>query len=241
MPANPFRLHTATETAPSFFEIVFLQAGTRYRYGFEATEQAIQSEWLFRQAKSIRETRLFTRERAVVDPTEAFTEGKGLESRTRANALFLSVVAQFNGEIAGGILNWMNQFRHIYGLDDESYMLITAKRFDDPEYGPMIRELVKRADIGIEDLKQQDIAPDQIPRMIPKGAPDAYREYFLRINSEGGFAVKTLHQRFDTDNQPAGLVEFDLKTEESAGTKKFVALLGFHFAHPAERNGSVRG
>jgi hypothetical protein len=181
---------------------------------------------LFRQVDSIRETRLFTREGAVIEPTESFKEGKGLENRTRSNALFLSVAAQFNGEIASGILNWMNQFRHIYGLDGESYMLITAKHLDDPGYGPLIRELVKQADIGIEDLQRQDIAPEQIPKMIPKGIPDAAREYLLRTKSTGAFMVKTFHQRFDADNQPAGLVEFDLKMDESAGTQKFVALTG---------------
>jgi hypothetical protein len=35
-----------------------------------------------------------------------------------------------------------------------------------------------------------------------------------------------MHQRFGTDDQPAGTVQFDLKTEESAGTQKFVAMTG---------------
>src|SRR5216683_1660145 len=38
---SPFRLHSATESAPSFFEAEFLQKGVHYRYGFEATQQAI--------------------------------------------------------------------------------------------------------------------------------------------------------------------------------------------------------
>jgi hypothetical protein len=227
IPVSPFRLHSTTESAPSFFEIVFLHQGTRYRYGFEATPQAIQSEWLFTQQDSIRETRLFTREGAVIEAGEDFKEGRGLESRTRPNALFLSVAAQFNGEIAGGILNWMHQFREVSGLNDESCMRFTANRLDDPEHGPLIRELVKQADIGIENLQRQDIAPDQIPKLIPqKGISDAYRDYLLKTSSGGAFVVKTFHQSFDADNQPAQLVEFDLKTDESAGTKKFVALTG---------------
>src|SRR5580693_1465424 len=58
---SPFRLHAATEGAPSSFEAVFLQNATRYRYGFEVTQTEVVSEWLFKQADSIRETRLFTR------------------------------------------------------------------------------------------------------------------------------------------------------------------------------------
>src|SRR6266699_1251471 len=125
IPVSPFRLHSATESVPSFFEAEFLQKGVRYRYGFEATQQAIQAEWLFSRADSIRETRLFTREKETIEPTESFKEGKGLENRTRPNALFLSVAEQFNGEVAGEVLNWMNQFRNVSGLDDEAYVAFT--------------------------------------------------------------------------------------------------------------------
>jgi hypothetical protein len=54
---------------------------------------------------------LFTREGSVIEPSAEFKEGKGLEARTRANALLLSVVAQFNGNIAGEIMQWMERFR----------------------------------------------------------------------------------------------------------------------------------
>ena len=236
IPVKPFRLNTATEAAPSFFEAIFLQEGKRYRYGFEATQEAIVSEWLFKQVDSIRETTLFTREKDAIDPTEAFKEGKGWEKRTRPNALFLSVMAQWNGEIAGEVMNWVNQFRNISGLDDASYMTFTANLLNDPEYGPLIRELVKQADMGIMDLKRQDIAREKIPDLIPKNFPMPVRELVMRL-AAGAFAIKTVHQRFDADDQPVDTVEFDLKEEESAGTQKFVALLG-PFLHTL-REGSV--
>jgi len=236
IPVTPFRLHSSTESAPTFFEAVFLQKGTRYRYGFEATQQAILSEWLFSQADSIRETRLFTREKDVIEPSDSFKEGRGLETRTRSNALFLSVAAQFNGEIAGEIVNWMNRFRSVSGLNDDGYMDFTAERLSDPEYGPLIRELVKQADFGIENLERQEIAHDKIPEIIPKNLPEVVREMVLR-SAAGASTIKTYHKRFDADDQLAGLVEFDLKAEESAGTQKFVALTG-PFMHTL-REGSV--
>jgi AAA15 family ATPase/GTPase len=232
---TPFRLHITTEGAPSYFEAVFLQKGTRYRYGFEATQKAIVSEWLFRQADSIRETCLFTREQDSINPTDAFKEGKGLESRTRANALFLSVAAQFNGEIAGEVMNWMDQFRNISGLDDAAYMNFTADLLNSSEYGPLIREFVKQV-IGIEDLKRHEIARDRIKDLLPKDIPQPVREIVLS-DAVRAFTVKTIHQRFDAENKPAGKVEFDLKTDESAGSQKLVALTG-PFLHTL-REGSV--
>jgi hypothetical protein len=236
IPVTSFRLHSETENAPSFFEAVFLQNGTRYRYGFEVTRHAIESEWLFSQTGSIRETTLFTREKNEIGPTDAFREGKGLENRTRSNALFLSVVAQFNGEISGEIMSWMDQFRDISGLDDEGYMTFTANLLNDAEYGPLIRELVRQADIGIEELVRQDIAGDKIPEMIPRDIPETLREQILR-STAAAFMVKTVHQRFDAKDQPMGTVEFNLKSEESAGTQKFVAITG-PFLHTL-REGAV--
>src|SRR6266550_4201252 len=47
IPVTPYRLHTETESEPTFFEVVFLKNGRRFRYGFEATAQTVRSEWLF--------------------------------------------------------------------------------------------------------------------------------------------------------------------------------------------------
>jgi uncharacterized protein len=234
IPVIPFKLQAGMESAPSFFEAVFLQDGTRYRYGFEATANAIVSEWLFSQEDSIRESRLFTRENDIIESTESFKEGKGLEKRTRQNALFLSVAAQFNGEIAGKIMEWFGRFRGVSGLEDEDYMDFTAKLLTEPEYGPLILELVKQADVGIQNLKRKDIAADELPKILPKGTPDFVRKNILKA---GAFTVKTFHKRFDSDGHDSGLVELDLKLQGSAGTQKFVALTG-PFLHTL-RDGSI--
>ena len=42
-----FKLSTECEDKPSFFEIVFIQNGNIYRYGFEADRKRIHTEWLF--------------------------------------------------------------------------------------------------------------------------------------------------------------------------------------------------
>jgi AAA15 family ATPase/GTPase len=239
IPVTPFRLHSSTEGTPTFFEVLFLKDGTRYRYGFEATKEAIVSEWLFKQADSIRETRLFTRENSSISTGDAFKEGKGLEERTRSNALFLSVVAQFNGSIAGDVMSWIGQFHVITGLEDAGYVLFTVRLLSDKDYGPLIRELIRRADIGIEDLIREDIDKDQITERLSselKDLPLALRDLITQ-NALGASIVRTVHQRFDSDNHAAGKVEFDLKTEGSAGTQQFFALLG-PFLHTL-KEGSV--
>jgi AAA15 family ATPase/GTPase len=238
IPVTPFRLHSATEKAPTFFEALFLKDGIRYRYGFEATKEAIATEWLYKQADSIRETCLFTRENDHIVSGEAFREGKGLEERTRSNALFLSVVAQFNGNIAGEMMNCINQFRVITGLDDSGYLAFTINSLSDKEYQTSIRELVRQADVGIEDLILEDVDQRQISEKLLKDRhiPQALRDVLLQ-NASDVSIVRTLHQRFDSDNRAVGTVKFDLGTDESAGTQQFFALAG-PFLHTL-REGSV--
>jgi len=76
----------------------FLIDGIQYRYGFEATRKQVISEWLF-SVPSTKEASLFVREADEIKPSPRFfKEGKALENKTRSNALFLSVVAQFNAK-----------------------------------------------------------------------------------------------------------------------------------------------
>ena len=225
IPVVPFRLHTATESAPTHFEVVFLQNGTRYRYGFEATPEMIQAEWLFSQKDSIRETRLFTRDASTIEPSAEFKEGKGLEARTRPNALFLSVVSQFNGDIAGEIMQWMERFRGISGLEDANYLDFTTQRLNDVRYGPKIRDFISRADVGIADLQRLDIPAGERIKYVPEGSPNAKREDILDP-SHRVFSIETFHKKFDEKSHICGMVEFNLKADESTGTQKFIAMSG---------------
>ena len=112
LPVIPFKLRADTVTQPSRFEITMLIEDSKYRYGFEADANGIKSEWLF-TSKKIKEDNLFIREGEEIDVSPKFKEGKGLEEKTRNNALFLSVCAQFNGEISERILKWFFNFNVI--------------------------------------------------------------------------------------------------------------------------------
>ncbi len=234
IPVIPFRLHTATESAPTHFEVVFLENQIRYRYGFEATAGVVEAEWLFSQHDSIRETRLFTRESSAIEPSVEFKEGRGLEARTRANALFLSVVAQFNGRIASGIMQWMARFRGISGLDDVNYLAFTVELLKKPAIAARIRDFV-RACAGLEGLQTVEVPVSERVKLLPKEFPEHLRNEVL--TSPGAFMVKASHRKFDEHNRARGSVEFNLKNEESAGTQKFVAMSG-PFLHTLEE-GSI--
>lgn len=218
IPVRPFKLDSITENAPSHFEICFIQNDFRYRYGFEVDRKTVKKEWLFR-AEKLKEDTLFLREEDAIDVSDGFGEGKGLEEKTRDNALFLSVVAQFNGETAGNVLKWFQGFRTLHGLHDQKYERFTAQLLRDEAMRPLLVEFMRRADIGIEDLVVSDEPVDEDKMLVQ---PEDSKRKMLKIPR---LRIATVHQKF-SDGLKSGFTNLDFSSEESEGTKKFFRIAG---------------
>ncbi len=220
---KPFLLSTACDDKPSTFEIVFLNAGTLYRYGFQADRRRIQAEWLFSRP-STKEATLFDREASEIRVNaDRFKEGKGLEERTRENALFLSVCAQFNGEIATSLLGWFQNLRMLQGFAPMGMLAVTLERLKEPGSKARVLELTQVADSGITDydLRQKNLTLQDLPEEMP----DVIKRDFLKDHPMI-VELKTSHRKFDEANNDAGAVLFDLDDNESAGTQKMIKLTG---------------
>jgi uncharacterized protein len=221
---QPFRLSTITENAPSHFEIEFFLGGHEYRYGCQVTAERVESEWLFRKLPTAKAAKLFTREGKVFDVShEFFKEGVGLEERTRNNALFLSVCAQFAGPEATKVMGWMQRFRWLSGLSEDGFLAFTANRLTHPGHQERILELAQKADFNIASLRSEVEEPgwDGIPAELPAaGGMQASAQRPIRPE------IKTTHEKRDPSGAVVGRVEFDLRSDESQGTQKFIALSG---------------
>lgn len=221
---EPFLLSTETENEPSFFEVVFLMNNIQYRYGFEVSTNLVISEWLF-SFPSVKEAMLFVREEDKIKFSPKFKEGKGLEEKTRSNALFLSVVAQFNGEIAQSILQWFRRIGIVSGLDDTAYRAFTIKQAVDGKYKQEIIQLVKNLDLGINEIEGLVVDKTQIP--FPSDIPEELRTALIKsVQDKDWLTVQTKHPKLDTQGKPVGLVQFDMDQNESHGTQKAFYLAG---------------
>ena len=220
---DPFLLSTECDGKPSGFEVLFVHDGIPYRYGFEVDQKGVRSEWLFSRPTT-KEGSHFTREGAhiKVNP-DWFKEGKGLETRTRENALFLSVCAQFNGELATALLSWFQNLRTMHGFARIGFYNATIDRLKKPEHKARVLELTKVADRGITDfdLQQKTITMQD----LPKEMPDEMKKDIIK-NHAGIVELKTTHRKVDGNNKDVGGVVFDLDEDESAGTQKLVKLSG---------------
>ncbi len=218
-----FKLSTETEDKPSFFEIVFLINGKRYRYGFEATIEKVVSEWLFYVPK-IKETRLFERKLNKFSVSKRF-KADGIQQKTRHNALFLSVSAQFNVEIAEIILDWLtNKVKIASGLDDSGYQRYTVSCLKNNKNKDEILQLLKKLDLGFSDIKvkESELTAD----FWTKELPNEIKNYIIKNGMAKVTSVQTTHQKFNGEGNHLSTEIFDLDNQESEGTQKVFALAG---------------
>lgn len=217
IPVENFRLSTTTEDEPSFFEIVFYLEHRRYRYGFTVNKERIVEEWLFYVPTS-REARLFERDLEGIRPTSTFKEARsGVAALTRDNALFLSVLAQFNGEVAQKIIGWFRNLTINSGLNDRS-RLFTIRSFEKSQEWDEIVKFVKGLDLGISDIEVERVP---VPYRPPLIGFEADTRTMTRT------VVKTLHPKYNEEGMPITGEMFDLAQHESDGTRKL-----FSFAWP---------
>lgn len=228
IPVESFRLNTETANQPSFFEMVFIIDSRRYRYGFEVTSEKIASEWLFHVPTS-REAKLFERRDGKIEVLTAFKEGKELKEKTRDNALFLSVAAQFNGTISKKILQWFKNLAIISGLNDMGLRSYTVETFDNNKYRDEILRLVKKLDVGVDDIliRKSQFTPPAVDN-IPDELKGLFEE-LKKISSSSGMEQKdilTAHRKFNADGQITEVELFDIDDNESEGTKKIFSMAG---------------
>jgi AAA15 family ATPase/GTPase len=225
---EPFRLSTETENEPSEFEIIFIHNNVLYRYGFEATSEKIVSEWFYHKPKT-KEVELFYREGNIFNTHErSFTKGNTVvkEGLVRDNALLLSVAAQFNETTAINALDWFKRLKTLSGLNESGYQGFTMGKAESSEHKHKILELLKAADLGIQDIKMQKLDIESLPKDLPKELRDKLIREIKDDNAEFFSDVSTTHRKFDVNKNAVSLEYFSLEDDESSGTRKFFALTG---------------
>jgi uncharacterized protein len=218
-----FRLSTEMDDQPSFFEIVFLLDGQQHRYGFTATQERVVSEWLFYVPKA-RETNLFDRQNSKFKIAKIF-KADGIEERTRDNALFLSVSAQFNIKKSEAVLSWLtNSVILVSGLNDERLIGKTIDDLLQKEYRSKIVKLLQELDTSIADIEVEQIDAETVEFSdMPKELSNELKKLFLNHKTKLS-NISTQHQKFNKQGERISFESFDLAREESDGTQKIFAL-----------------
>ena len=105
IPIHPFAWGES-HLEPSLYEVMFIEGGVRYQYGFVLTAECIQEEWLYAWPKGRKQV-WFQREKQNFEfGDKLIGECRKIESLTRPNVLFLSVAVQFPAEQLSVVSDW---------------------------------------------------------------------------------------------------------------------------------------
>ena len=228
IPVLPFLLDPKMAKQPSEFEITFLLDGVRHQYGFVVSQDRVHEEWLTVYPKG-KPQEWFRRTLDAEGKTNwswSRTHLKGdksqLAERTRENALFLSVAAQWNHLQLTPIYRWFrNQLKVTpKGIDVMSYT--RGQLLKDSIFREWLTRILQAADIGINRViaKESNIAKEELhfAEEIPAAVKKFLNESFL---NEFKVEVHTTRRLSGSDKE----IEWDLRLE-SDGTQRMLELLG---------------
>lgn len=235
LPVTPFLLNGKSEKKPSVFEVIFLHDGVKYQYGFAATRKRFQKEWLIAYPKGIGQAwyeRTYNEKKSDYNwKYSTFLKGdkKKLAEKTRNNALFLSVGAQWNNEQLTNVYKWFEGNLRI-APPREHFRPVTAKMLLDVEKEKGVRkelyesviESMQDADLGIKGVNVIKPRVDKDKMEFPDDMPREVREMILERLSRP--KVEMVHRNIETGKD----VRLPLE-EESDGTQRFFQLLGPFF------------
>jgi uncharacterized protein len=230
IPDLTFKLNKKSRKEPSYFEVVFFQDMKRFRYGFEILNNKVVTEWLF-YTPTTKEALLFTRnEEEGITLGPSFKEAKGLEGKAKENRLFLTRVAEYNGDeaISQTVVNWFKGFNVMRNLDPAfslDFTLHMLERHGDRYKAKLLRFLRK---LGVlDDFEVRRVGHVQ---EFPEDMPKEVQAYFKSDEDEPSIIIK---RKVYEDGKVVGTEEFDLMEYESEGTKKLFAFAGA-FLHALE-------
>ena len=221
---EPFKLDKNTQNDPTFFRIYFFECESFFEYLFKIDKNGkILKEELYQKERNKNKKYLFKRDKQNIKyNSRSFKEAKGLIDKTRENALFLSVVNQFNGQISKTVYDYITQkILIIQDADcDDKINFISKDLLKNENIKNKTIEILQKLDFSIKDL---EIKKDEnLIKTIKndKTIPEEIKNILLEDGIE---TIKTKHYIFE-NNKIKGFTDFDI-FEESEGTKKLINLI----------------
>lgn len=224
---NPFMLDMQTKASPTVFEIQFLLDSAVYRYGFEYLPTKIVSEWLYERKiePNSKEHVLFLRQgEDFTISTKYFPEGKNKKELTTKNRLFLSLVAQLNGEVSQKLISYFKCCNTISGLEGEGYKQFSLKMLANKLDGyAQAINLFKKLDLGFTELEVEEFKISDETKEKIATLQDVNLKKTLESRE---YDIYTTHHVYDKEGKVVGQTRFNAEIFESNGTNKIISFSG---------------
>ncbi|MDI5962738.1 ATP-binding protein [Streptomyces sp. SL13] len=215
VPRRPFRLDEEAGGDPSWYVVDLLLDGVRYTYGFSIDDDRVLDEWLYCYPHG-RRRKIFQRMPDEVEPGDSQSERelRLVESITEPNVLFMSVAARSKQAAFRPVYDWFVrglQFRRL-ASGQRRNALEALRLLEAPESHPGFMELLRSADLGIEEVGTQRVPVDAGDAQGTRYAPEAL---FALPEDRGR---REMIQPWIGHRGRSGVVRMELK-DQSAGTR----------------------
>ena len=227
VPRHAFRLDPDISQKPSHFDIDFVIDGVRYHYGFEASDTAFVSEWLYEFPKSHRRT-LFER-----DGNE-FSFGRSLRGvnnliakLTRPNSLFLSAAAQYGHEQLSKVYKYFGSIESFREVAVPGAM--ASAQLAGQEVDERVIKFLEKVGTGIIDYRRRETELTEQEQEIGREIIAFIRKLAdTSLGPEAEMQSKRVSIEFAHRGRGGKQVYFELD-RESAGTLRLLIVLALAF------------
>ena len=224
VPRQAFRLDPSSSQAPSRFDIDFVIGGVRHHYGFEASDRAFVSEWLYTFPKSRRRT-AFARE------SSDFVFGRWLKGQnhsiakmTRPNSLFLSAAAQNGHQQLSRVFAYFQSISVVRAIAIPG-MAASAQLADD-EPDSRVIDFLGKIGTGVVDYRRNETEPPEEIRTLVREMSGVLRKRAnWRVEFEPHAEDKQVSIELAHRGLDGGPIYLDLD-RESAGIRRLLVVLG---------------
>jgi len=200
---HQFKLDESYSSKPSEFEIIFLNEGIYFIYGFKLNRERIFEEWYYFFPKG--QQRLLFERTYKKNQTYSYKYGpswkggkKNIENATKEMSLFLTAASMLNNDLALIVKDWFMNTRFVSRDPEKEYEIdLTCEKSYETKYKQQILHFLQTADLGILDYNMEK-----------------------KIQ----FKITTTHHGKNLNGEK-NLISFDFD-EESDGTKKLYSLSG---------------
>lgn len=204
VPRRPFALDREAMNEASLFEVDVVIRGDRYVYGFEVSDERVETEWLHVFPQGSRRRQVWFDRDADRDGDEYRFPSDRLKGAkkpvveyTRPNALFLTAAGSLQMKQLMPLHDWFKDNLWLVSPGDDPHQrdVYTRSNLLNPEFRNRVEGLITVADLGVTGVEVEDRG-EEMPE------------------------VSLLHHGKD------GPVPFDIRHQESFGTLTWFAFLG---------------
>ncbi|MCY3996914.1 MAG: ATP-binding protein [Rhodobacter sp.] len=234
VPRRKFMLDPDWAEKPSSFEIDFVLDGVRYHYGFEATDKAFSSEWLYESPRA-HSRKLFERQE------QQFEFGRGLKGQNqsiaklaRPNSLFVSAAAQNGHELLTHIYEYFRNMiftgTHSKSHIEKSTLLESGTiALENADIDDRVINFLNSIDTGICGFQRMPtLVSERAGQHFHHAIEEGHAHYVVPPEFREGEAQKIEEPVFAHQGKNGEKVCFTLDLE-SSGTLRMLAILGKAF------------